>query len=64
MRAVLYLHQCEPEHAQSALFSIPKVGMCVKNKKCVGFRGARLILFHCIGSFDVNDHTQGFHKET
>ena len=30
MRAVLYLHQCEPDHAQSALFSIPKVGiLCV-----------------------------------
>ena len=25
MRAVLYLHQCEPDHAQAALFSIPKV---------------------------------------
>lgn len=25
VRAVLYLHQCEPDHAQAALFSIPKV---------------------------------------
>lgn len=24
VRAVLYLHQCEPDHAQAALFSIPK----------------------------------------